>query len=66
MPDRPDTTRPRRADDREVIERAAEAMWDAEGGDHRHLSWETLSDHTQANWRRRATVAYRSIVSARG
>jgi hypothetical protein len=39
-----------------MVEVAAQAMWDAEGGDT-HLTWDVLSDRTQQHWRRRARTA---------
>jgi hypothetical protein len=43
-----------------MIERAAVAMWDAEGGDTR-LTWGVLSDRSKEGWRRRATAALRAF-----
>jgi hypothetical protein len=41
-----------------AVERAAEAMWDLEGGDH--IPWEELSRPGKAVWRRRANAALQS------
>jgi hypothetical protein len=41
-----------------AVERAAEAMWDMEGGDH--IPWERLSAPAKAMWRRRANAALQS------
>jgi hypothetical protein len=46
--------------DAQAVERAAEAMWNAEGGDH-HLTWAGMSARSQAHWRRRARVAMQSF-----
>jgi hypothetical protein len=51
-------------EDHEAVERAAEAMWNAEGGDHPHLTWAGLSDQSQTHWRRRARVALQSFRSS--
>jgi hypothetical protein len=50
-PNEPDTP----ADD--TVDAAAKAMWDAEGGDHPHLTWELLSERSKQHWRRRARAA---------
>lgn len=41
-----------------AVERAAEAMWYLEGGDH--IPWEELSRPGKAVWRRRANAALQS------
>jgi len=41
-----------------AVERAAEAMWDLEGGDH--IPWQKLSSPSRAVWRRRANAALQS------
>jgi hypothetical protein len=41
-----------------AVERAAEAMWDMEGGDH--VPWRELSRPGKAMWRRRANAALQS------
>jgi hypothetical protein len=51
----------RLAEDPETIELAAEAMWNAEGGDHT-LAWEHLSVQAKRHWRRRARVALASFT----
>jgi hypothetical protein len=45
-----------RAADPGDIEAAAEAMWEAEGGDT-ILTWERLSHRAKQQWRRRAKAA---------
>lgn len=49
-------------EDAAVIDRAAMAMWRAEGGDE-HMGWERVSVRSQAMWRRRATAAWRSFAA---
>ena len=41
-----------------AVERAAEAMWDLEGGDH--VPWQELSTPSKAMWLRRANAALQS------
>ena len=48
-----------------VIERAAVAMWEAEGGDTR-LTWSVLSDRSRHGWRRRATAALQALDACVG
>jgi len=43
-----------------MIECAAVAMWEAEGGDKR-LIWSVLSERSRHGWRRRATAALRAL-----
>jgi hypothetical protein len=43
-----------------TIERAAVAMWNAEGGDRR-LTWTVLSERSRHGWRRRATAALQAF-----
>lgn len=45
-----------------VIDRAAMAMWRADGGDER-MGWERISARSQAAWHRRATAAWRSFAA---
>jgi|tagenome__1003787_1003787.scaffolds.fasta_scaffold20987170_4 hypothetical protein len=61
MPARPDRGSPTPADDPAVVEVAAEAMWNAEGGDHKRFPWERLSEPSRKNWRRRAHAALSSL-----
>jgi hypothetical protein len=41
-----------------AVERAAQAMWDVEGGDQ--IPWQQLSRPGKAMWRRRANAALQS------
>ena len=47
-------------EDAEALDRAAQAMWKADGGDER-MGWERLDPHSRMRWHRLALTAWSSF-----
>jgi hypothetical protein len=49
-------------EDAEALDRAAQAMWKADGGDER-MGWERLDNRSRMRWRRLALAARKACAT---